>query len=81
VLEGQAAGLPFVVTPAVFEGLPPISQRFATVADTPDRFADAIVRALDGGTEVPRPDAGAFAELAWDRTLAPLTDVLVAAAR
>ena len=77
VLEGVAAGLPFVATRAVFDGLPAAVRPAVTVADTPTAFADAIL------TSVSDPDTGravvaslSLDSLSWASTLAPLEGIL-----
>jgi glycosyltransferase involved in cell wall biosynthesis len=46
VLEAAAAGLPSVVTPAVFKGLPEQVAAACTVAETADSFAASVLRQL-----------------------------------
>jgi sugar transferase (PEP-CTERM/EpsH1 system associated) len=82
VLEAIAAGLPSVVTPAVADGLPAAALPACCVADTAERFADAIVEFLDR-SETERQALTAPARLAgldWHSTLAPLLDLVEAAA-
>ena len=78
VLEGVAAGLPFVVTRAVAGGLPSAVLPAVTIADDPDSFADALVRLLR------RPPAERqdvmrslrLESIDWSATLAPLEGIL-----
>ena len=77
VLEGVAAGLPFVATRAVFDGLPAAVRPAVTVADTPAAFADAILASVSD------PDTGrqvvaslSLDSLSWASTLAPLEGIL-----
>lgn len=82
VLEAVAAGLPVVVTPAVAEGLPHEILRACSVAEGASRFADALA----GYLRLPALDRRRVAEradlsiLGWNRRLAPLADLLSAAA-
>jgi sugar transferase (PEP-CTERM/EpsH1 system associated) len=82
VLEAVAAGLPTVVTPVVAEGLPAEILRACAVANTATTFASALVRFL-AMTPVERRMAAAMAdlgELSWKARLAPLVELLEAAA-
>ena len=78
VLEALAAGLPCVVTPAVFEGLPPSVHQGCEVASDPDAFAAAIVRRLQDPPEARRALAAraALEPLAWEKQLAPMLDLI-----
>jgi polysaccharide biosynthesis protein PslH len=82
VLEAVSAGIPAVVTPAVFEGLPNEVRVACRVADSAEEFARHVVRLL----RLPAAGRRAMAErancaaLAWDRQVAPLADILADAA-
>jgi sugar transferase (PEP-CTERM/EpsH1 system associated) len=82
VLEALAAGLPVVVSPVVAEGLPQSVASGVRVADSDRDFADAICRLLAlSPAERRRIAAGAdLTALTWEQQLAPLWDILVAAA-
>lgn len=82
VLEALAAGLPTVVTPAVAEGLPLPVRHACPVAATPEGFAAAICDLLDLGDDDRRARVAraALEALDWHRSLAPLWDLLQAAA-
>jgi sugar transferase (PEP-CTERM/EpsH1 system associated) len=82
VLEAVAAGLPTVVTPIVSEGLPGLVLLACRVAGSPQLFADAVVTFLDWTPEQRRELAFAvdLGSLSWDRTLAPVYDLLREAA-
>jgi sugar transferase (PEP-CTERM/EpsH1 system associated) len=82
VLEAVAAGLPTVVTPIVSEGLPPVVLSACRVAGTPQAFADAVLRYLESTPEQRRALALSvdFSPLSWDRTLAPVYEILAKAA-
>jgi hypothetical protein len=77
-----AAGLPTVVTPIVSEGLPDLVLSACRVAGSAQVFADAVVTFLDWTPEQRRELALAvdFRSLSWDRTLAPVYDLLREAA-
>jgi glycosyltransferase involved in cell wall biosynthesis len=78
VLEAVAAGLPCVVTSAVFDGLP-ASIRPATVScDDAPAFAAAIVRLLGATAQERAAIAGAIdvASYSWDAQLAPFLTIL-----
>ena len=80
VLEGVAAGLPFVATRAVFDGLPAAVRPAVTVADTPAAFADAILTSVsDPGTGRAVVASLSLDSLSWASTLAPLEGILRAA--
>lgn len=78
VLEGVAAGLPFVVTGAVAGGLPSAVLPAVTIADGPERFADALVSLLRR-PPAERQDVMSSLRLDsidWSATLAPLEAIL-----
>jgi sugar transferase (PEP-CTERM/EpsH1 system associated) len=82
VLEALAAGLPVVVTSAVYEGLPEQVRPACRTADRPAEFAREIGDLLDGAASrapVPAPEV-ALESLTWERSLAPLGGVLARAA-
>jgi sugar transferase (PEP-CTERM/EpsH1 system associated) len=78
VLEGVAAGLPAVVTPAVFDGLPDEVRPACTVAWSAESFAAAIVGLLRQSPQERRALAGRapMELLSWERSLAPLNTLL-----
>jgi sugar transferase (PEP-CTERM/EpsH1 system associated) len=82
VLEAVAAGLPTVVTPVVSEGLPAVVLPACRVAGSPQAFADAVLTYLEWTPEQRRGLALGvdFESLSWDRTLAPVYDLLREAA-
>jgi len=78
VLEATAAGLPSVVTRAVYDGLPiEVTAACARAEDAP-AFSRAILRLLSLGADERRAIAGraALDRLAWSHTLAPLEPIL-----
>ena len=83
VLEALAAGLPVVVTPQVFEGLPDEAHEACRVADAAADFARHTLALLG----LPAAARRAVAEradlsaLSWSHQLAPLYDILAAAAQ
>lgn len=77
VLEGVAAGLPFVATTAVYDGLPDAVRPAVRVADTPTAFAEAIVESVDVAWV---PSGTALDAISWESTLAPLEAMLRSAA-
>jgi glycosyltransferase involved in cell wall biosynthesis len=82
VLEAVAAGLPPVVTPCVAEGLPPEVLQACRVAAGPAAFAEEV-SALLARSPAERRQLAERAELdrfSWDCCLAPLADLLQAAA-
>jgi sugar transferase (PEP-CTERM/EpsH1 system associated) len=81
VLEGVAAGLPAVVTPAVYDGLPEPVRPACLVASSAEAFAAAIVELLRSPDERRRRVASApLGLLSWDRCLQPLNTLLRQAA-
>jgi len=78
VLEAVAAGLPTVVTPIVSEGLPGLVLKACRVAGSAQAFADAVLAYLEWTPEQRRELALAvdLGSLSWDRTLAPVHDIL-----
>ena len=83
VLEATAAGLPSVVTPAVFDGLPREVRETCRIAGDSASFASALVEMLSmPAAERNALVAGATVEhLTWDRQLAPLVPILEEASR
>lgn len=82
VLEAIAAGLPVVVTPTVYEGLPPSVRPACRVAGDGAQFAEAIADLLGASAEARRDlvsRAGVTA-LTWDACLRPLAGILQRAA-
>jgi sugar transferase (PEP-CTERM/EpsH1 system associated) len=82
-LEAIAAGLPVVVTPVVYEGLPAEAQAACAIAVAPEGFAGAIVALLAKRGEERRAMAGAarLEALGWADRLAPVAEILEAAVR
>lgn len=82
VLEAVAAGLPTVVTPVVAEGVPEQVLTACRVAASPEEFAAAVVSVLSQRPDERRHAALSvdFESLAWDRTLAPIYEILAQAA-
>jgi sugar transferase (PEP-CTERM/EpsH1 system associated) len=84
VLEAVAAGLPCVMTPAVFEGLPTsVSEsRACVVAGDVAGFADAVVALLGMPPDRRRAlsETADLESLTWERQLAPMLPLLRAAA-
>jgi len=81
VLEALASGLPTVVTPAVFDGLPVCARGGCTVASSAETYAQRITTLLTmSGRERRRLAAMAdLRPLGWDAQLDVLYDVLAAA--
>jgi polysaccharide biosynthesis protein PslH len=77
VLEAAAADLRSVITPAVSHGLPPAVLPWCTVAESPERFAAAIVEEL--ATAVHTPVGARLDDLRWESTLDPLVRKVVGA--
>lgn len=80
VLEAIAAGLPCVVTPAVFEGVPDEARAACRVAEDRDTFATAIIQQLASTPSQRRAVTRlpAMTNLAWNIRLRPLLDALAA---
>lgn len=78
VLEGVAAGLPFVATSAVVGGLPFSVRPAVTVADQTDQFADALVALLEQTADQRRQliESLDLEPTGWPATLAPLEGIL-----
>jgi sugar transferase (PEP-CTERM/EpsH1 system associated) len=81
VLEAIAAGLPSVVTPPVFDGLPLPVRPACLVAADARSFADATISLLkespDGRRRMAR--RADLSQLSWDTQLMPLLDLIDAA--
>jgi glycosyltransferase involved in cell wall biosynthesis len=82
VLEATAAGLPSVLTRAVWDGLPPEVLPACRLADTSDEFALAVIDLLAMPAASRRAEASRadLASLSWPERLAPLVDLLECAA-
>jgi len=82
VLEAIAAGLPCVVTPAVFDGIPEEARGACTVANQADLFAAAIVRHLESTPDERRhaTELPLMKHLSWGHRLQPLLQILEKAA-
>jgi sugar transferase (PEP-CTERM/EpsH1 system associated) len=81
VLEATAAGLPSVVTRAVFDGLPAEVGPACVLAESADAFAEAIVALLDA-TPAARRARAARADLSritWEQALSSLPAILQSA--
>jgi glycosyltransferase involved in cell wall biosynthesis len=80
-LEAIAAGLPIVITPAVAEGLPVEGIAAASVAESPEAFAQQVLALLSMSPEGRRARASlaTFSTLRWADTLSPLEKWLEAA--
>jgi sugar transferase (PEP-CTERM/EpsH1 system associated) len=83
VLEAVAAGLPVVVTPAVAEGLPEEASTACLVGGGPAAFAGHVVALLGRSPHERRAIATSarLHSLSWEARLAPLPELLAAAAR
>ncbi len=79
VLEAAAADLVSVITPSVSLGLPPAVLPWCTVAESPERFAAAIVEKL--ATAVHAPAGASFGDLRWESSLDPLVRKVTELAR
>jgi hypothetical protein len=82
-IEALAAGVPVVVTPAVWEGLPDCARRASRCADDPGTFASAVVTLLQATPDERRALAARadIESLAWPRQLASLESLLTSVAR
>jgi sugar transferase (PEP-CTERM/EpsH1 system associated) len=82
-LEAIAAGLPIVITEAVAGGLPPEAASASLVANTPEPFADHVLRVLAMSPQQRRQMAATadFSALSWPRTLEQLWPIIERAAR
>jgi sugar transferase (PEP-CTERM/EpsH1 system associated) len=78
VLEAVAAGLPAVVTPQVYEGLPHEIRDACLVGDSPSQFAEQALTLLAMGPGERRAMAtrAACSRLDWSTQLTPLYEVL-----
>jgi polysaccharide biosynthesis protein PslH len=83
VLEALAAGLPCVVSSAVFEGVPRAARAGCVEGNTPSAFATSIVRLLSMRPDDRRRLAGQvdLSVLSWQEAFAPLGALLDAATR
>jgi sugar transferase (PEP-CTERM/EpsH1 system associated) len=83
VLEAAAAGLPSVVTPAVWGGLPHEVLPACRLAETASEFAAAVVSLLSMKPEARRQQAmrAQLTSLGWPQRLSPLLGLIEAAAR
>jgi sugar transferase (PEP-CTERM/EpsH1 system associated) len=83
VLEAIAAGLPCVVTPPVFDGLPVAVRSACAVAAEDHSFADAVVSLLTKDPASRREMAlrADLSELDWSKQLRPVLDVLANTAK
>ena len=82
VIEALAARLPPVVTSQVRDGLPREVIAACRVADTPETFGEHVLALLGHSGQERRAIAAKadLASLSWERQLAPLHEVLSAAA-
>jgi glycosyltransferase involved in cell wall biosynthesis len=83
VLEAAAAGLPTVVTSAVFSGLPREVVPACSVAETTQAFAERVLDLLSMSAADRRAiaDRATLDSVGWTRRLAPLESILSDAAR
>lgn len=74
VLEGMAMARPVVTTPSALEGINAAPGRDVLVAEAPDKFAEAVVRVLDGQAPQLGPASRAFVvkNFEWNAQLAGL---------
>jgi sugar transferase (PEP-CTERM/EpsH1 system associated) len=81
VLEAMAAGLPVVVTPAVFEGLPSAARPACDVGPTADEFAAAVIHQLDQSPHERRRRASSvdLTAISWRESLSRVPGILRAA--
>ena len=82
VLEAAAAGLPSVVTSAVWKGLPKEVLAACRCADAPEQFAAEVIELLQLRPNARRryAEQARLADLAWSKRLAPLVDLVESAA-
>jgi sugar transferase (PEP-CTERM/EpsH1 system associated) len=82
VLETLAAGLPSVVTPQVFEGLPENVRAACRVSDEHGQFADDVLALLNltGHERRAVASRASLDGMSWDALLAPLPRILAEAA-
>jgi sugar transferase (PEP-CTERM/EpsH1 system associated) len=82
VLEAAAAGLPSVITSAVWAGLPPEGLPACRLANDPGTFAAAVIDLLSLTAAERRALAGSadLAALSWPGCLAPFCDLIESAA-
>lgn len=78
VLEAAAAGLPSVVTPEVWEGLPSEVLPACKLAHSAGQFAAAVADLLSRRPDDRRRIAASaqLAKLSWPKRLAPLADII-----
>jgi glycosyltransferase involved in cell wall biosynthesis len=78
VLEAVAAGLPAIVTPAVFEGLPEAVRPACRVARGAAAFANEIreLLCLSGVDRQALASRASIEVLTWENSLAPLGGML-----
>lgn len=83
VLEAIAAGLPCVVTPEVFAGLPDAVRPACKAAAEPEAFARALVEWLALGGSQRQAIAARVSrdDITWERQLHPFLDLVEQAAR
>jgi len=83
VLEAAAAGLPSVVTSAVWAGLPPQGRGACRLANEPDAFASAVLDLLSMAPADRRAvtETADLASLSWPSCLAPLGTLIESAGR
>lgn len=83
VLEAAAAGLPVVVTPEVFAGLPSTVEPACRIADSPEAFASETLALFNLGSDARRAMAhrANLDSLKWDAQLAPVLSILSSAAQ
>src|SRR4029077_16254065 len=82
VLEAAAAGLPSVVTSPVWKGLPKEGLAACRRGDTAEQFAAHVIDLLALPPHARRRQAelARLGDLAWPKRLAPLVDLIEAAA-
>lgn len=83
VLEAVAAGLPAIVTPQVFEGIPDAITPACRTARTPQEFAEQVLALLSKSPGERRQIAqqADFRSMSWENRLSPLFDILERAAK